>query len=288
MTDAEPRRPLGPRARAVADRVRAMIADGEVLRGGRLPAERLLAAKLSVSRSTLRAAMSALEGEEVVRREAGRGGGTFATRPNVNWPLATDPFLEPRERVIERCTGPGQPLGIPSMLASQGFAAATDVVATRVDRAGRYSRDLQLDESDQIFVLERLRLADGRPISWETMRVPQKRFPDLLERGVTGSLWDLFEIGYGLRFGRIEEHVEIVLAEQRYASLLETTAGQPMLQVTRTASDADGVPIECSVDVFRGDRTRLVVRPSAAGRASPSSHGRPLGSTRGPLSAPTG
>jgi GntR family transcriptional regulator len=42
-----------------------------------------------------------------------------------------------------------------------------------------------------------------------------------------------------------------------------------LLAITRTASDADGDPIEYAHDLFRGDRTRLVVRSGdgAGGRA---------------------
>jgi GntR family transcriptional regulator len=44
-----------------------------------------------------------------------------------------------------------------------------------------------------------------------------------------------------------------------------------LLAITRTASDTDGDPIEYAHDLFRGDRTRLVVR---SGDAAASAGGR--------------
>jgi hypothetical protein len=38
-----------------------------------------------------------------------------------------------------------------------------------------------------------------------------------------------------------------------------------VLVLHRRASDADGVPVECSFDLFRGDRTRLTVRTADPG-----------------------
>ncbi|MGO2663719.1 GntR family transcriptional regulator [Mycetocola reblochoni] len=258
---------LGPNAASVAARLRTMIERGHVMHGGRLPPERELSTRFGVSRSTVRAALAALESEGTVRREPGRGGGTFALHPNANWPLAGDAFEHPIGPVLERRMGQGQKLAVPAMLHDQGFTAGTRVLRTRIERADvEVAAALELAEGAGVVLVERLRLADARPLSWETMYVPLERFPDLLERGVGGSLWELFETAYGVRFGRITERVEIVLAAEPYAAVLEASLGQPMLRLTRVARDADARPIEYSVDVFRGDRTRLIVEPAVATR----------------------
>jgi GntR family transcriptional regulator len=56
------------------------------------------------------------------------------------------------------------------------------------------------------------------------------------------------------------ERIEVVLATADEAAILEVEPGAPLMAITRTATDADGEPIEFSRDLFRADRTRIVVR----------------------------
>ena len=52
--------------------------------------------------------------------------------------------------------------------------------------------------------------------------------------------------------------------------MLDVAPDAALLAITRTASDTGGDPIEYAHDLFRGDRTRLVVRSgdgAAGGRA---------------------
>jgi GntR family transcriptional repressor for pyruvate dehydrogenase complex len=62
---------------SAVERIQAMILSGEFARGARLPPERQLAGQLSVSRASLREALSVLETMGLVRTERGRG--TFVT-----------------------------------------------------------------------------------------------------------------------------------------------------------------------------------------------------------------
>ena len=63
----------------IAGCLRREIQGGGYPRGGRLPAERELAGGMGVARSTLRAALSRLEGEGYVCRRLGSKGGWFVT-----------------------------------------------------------------------------------------------------------------------------------------------------------------------------------------------------------------
>jgi GntR family transcriptional regulator len=56
------------------------------------------------------------------------------------------------------------------------------------------------------------------------------------------------------------ERIEVVLASSDDAAILEIEPGAPLLAIARTTADADGEPIEFSRDLFRADRTRIVVR----------------------------
>jgi GntR family uxuAB operon transcriptional repressor len=62
-------------------RLREMLNSGRFLFGSRLPAERILASELGVSRGALRKVLSALEAEGLIWRHVGRGT-YFGVRPN--------------------------------------------------------------------------------------------------------------------------------------------------------------------------------------------------------------
>ena len=57
----------------------------------------------------------------------------------------------------------------------------------------------------------------------------------------------------------------MTLASADEAAVLDVEPDAALLAITRTASDADGDPIEYAHDLFRGDRTRLVVRSGDGG-----------------------
>src|SRR5262249_27354494 len=80
---------LGPSAAKLRDRLIAEIAEGNPGPGERLGAERELAVRYGVSRSTLRAALDSLETAGVVRRVRGRSGGIFVSERRVERDLTS-------------------------------------------------------------------------------------------------------------------------------------------------------------------------------------------------------
>ena len=83
-------------------------------------------------------------------------------------------------------------------------------------------------------------------------------FPACCSTPSTGSLYALLE-GWGRRPVRLRETLEPILATQREAELLDVALGLPLMLVTRIALDSTGTPVEYARDLFRADRTRLVL-----------------------------
>ena len=237
---------LGPTSADARRRLLEMIEGGQLSAGERLGAERDLAVALGVSRSSVRQALAALERSGVVRRVPGRGGGTFVAPPKV-------------ERDLSRI------VGVPALLRDQGFAAGSRVVSVGVRRAGpEAARALGIAEADFVVDLVRIRFADESPISLEQAVLPADRVPGLPEKELGGSLYELLDREYGLRPQEAVERIEIVLAGEQEASILAVQPGHPLLSVTRTTTDASGAIFEFSHDLFRGDRTRMMVRTTGA------------------------
>jgi GntR family transcriptional regulator len=233
---------LGPTALAARDRLLAEMGGP----GERLGAERELAERLGVSRSTVRAALAELERNGVIRRSRGRGGGIFVADRKV-------------ERDLTSLAG------LPAYLRRQGFEAAARVLSTAtVEADAGTAAALGLAPSALVLEVVRVRLADAEPISLERALFPAERFRGLLDRSLGGSLYELLETHYGVVPGEAEERIEVVGAGAAEAKLLGLRRGAPLLAVARTAWDADGHAFERSHDLFRADRARIVVRARSA------------------------
>jgi len=233
--------------RALAGR----IGSGQLHPGQRLGAERALAAELGVSRATLRQALAVLEEGGVVRRVPGRGGGTFVAKGKI-------------ERDLSRI------VGVPALLRSQGVVAGTRVLSARLTAADDVTAQaLRVRPGDLVVDLVRIRLADGSPFSLERAKLPAKRFPGLLELPLGGSVYELIEEHFGTTPGEAVERIEVALASPDEAAILDIEPGAPLMAITRTTTDGDGEPIEFSRDLFRADRTRIVVRTEGGARAAP-------------------
>lgn len=234
------------------------ISSGAVGAGQRLGSERILAAQYGVTRAAVRQALDELERDEVIRRVQGRGGGIFATGPKI-------------ERDLSKV------MGIPALLREQGLTAGTRVVKTALLPADKTTADaLGLNEGDLVYELVRLRLAEGMPISFETAKLPAARFPGLLERPLGVSIFELLASEYDTQAHESVERIEVEKADAREAKLLGIDTHGALLAITRTTCDQKGVPFEFSLDLFRADRIRIVVRtpgaPAINARSSDGQH----------------
>ena len=231
----------------VVRRIGEAIGAGVLAPGERLPGQVELAETLGVARMTLRQALAVLEEGGVVRRVPGRGGGTFVAKGKI-------------ERDLSRI------VGVPALLRSQGVVAGTRVLSARLAEADDITAQaLRARPGELVVDLVRIRLADGSPFSLEHARFPARRFPGLLELPLGGSVYELLEEHFGAEPDEAVERIEVVLASPDEAAILDVEPGAPLMAITRTTTDPDGDPIEFSRDLFRADRTRIVVRTEGGG-----------------------
>jgi GntR family transcriptional regulator len=269
---------LQPRAvpdrRLVEDarhRLLDLINSGTLRPGDRLGTERELAARLSVSRSTLRQVLAVLAEAGVVRRVPGRAGGTFVAHAKVDRDLS----------VI---------VGLPEYLRRQGFVAGTQVLSATMSGADDIAaNNLAVPAGSLLIDIARIRLADGIPISLERVQLPAELFPGLLELPLGGSIYDLLDSHYGIRPDEVVEHLEVAEASSDEAALLAVNVRAPLLAITRTSATSAGVPFEFSHDLFRADRTCVTFR-TRADRAAIVRRGAgdPVADLRSPVSSGLG
>src|SRR5579859_3231815 len=210
---------LGPAAAELRDRLLGEISSGKLAPGERLGAEREIAERFGVSRSTVRAALDDLARGGAIRRIRGRTGGIFVAERKVERDLSVLASL-------------------PAYLRRQGFQSDARVISTAmISSDGEVAAALGLGPDELAHEVVRVRLADGEPISLERAVFPADRFPDLLDRSLSGSLYELFATEYGLEAGEAEERIEVVSAGSSEARLLGVVEGAPLVAITRTAWD---------------------------------------------------
>ncbi|HEY9357243.1 MAG TPA: UTRA domain-containing protein, partial [Arthrobacter sp.] len=112
------------------------------------------------------------------------------------------------------------------------------------------------------YLVRRLRLANGAPVSVDESWLPPRLLPDLLSSDLTGSLYRaLGSAGYPVQ--QAEQTVEAAAATEDTAALLDIEAGAPVLLFKRrsfTGTEEPGTPIEYAVSTYRSDRYQVSMR----------------------------
>lgn len=238
-------------ARSLAERI-----EGDALSpGSRVPSERELASEYGVSLMTARAAVNLLGQRGLVERRARSG--TFVARRKIELDLSAVAGLS--ARLLRRGITPGAEV-------IEARTAAADELETIV------SKGLELKGNDDpVHVVVRRRTGDKEPLALEESYFPSRYCPDLLERDLTGSIYELLRDGYGLEPARLHQEVELTQLDTSAALRFGVRPDVPVLRVTRTARDAEDRTIEFARDLFRGDRLLFV---SDTDRAAEDRQGR--------------
>lgn len=240
----------GAVAEDVRRRILSMLSSGALRPGSRLGTEREMAEQFAVSRATLRSALLPLSQAGVLERRAGRAGGTFI-----------------RADMVQR--NAAEQVGLPARLHSGGHTSGTKVLATD-SRPATLSESLALEipADAPVFVVRRLRYADGVPLSVDLSCFVAEHAADLLDQPLGGSLYELLRQRYGLEPASTTETIEVVSASPREAKWLTIPHRKPLLAITRVTRDSGGRPFEYAYDLFRADRVRLTATSSGVSPVS--------------------
>jgi len=214
------------------------ISAGHYTPNQRLPSERELSTRFKVSRMTVRQALLELARDGMIYTRTGKG--TFVAEPKIDQRLRTlsgftqdvnDRGGKPSSRVLE----------------FKVISAIPDVAAA-----------LRLPIGTEVFMLSRLRLADGVPLALETAYLPFKMFPGLLSHDFTvESLYSVLENEYDCPLTQAEQTIESALAVKREAELLEVASPDAVFKMQRMSMTSNGLPVEYVVSVYRGDRYKF-------------------------------
>jgi GntR family phosphonate transport system transcriptional regulator len=226
--------------RQIAQRMEREIAGGQHKPGARLPTEAELSAHFAVNRHTVRRAMEELEGRGLVRIEQGRG--SFVAEDVVDYRLGPRTRFSEIIRRQNREPG-GRILHIAEIAAEASLAELLGI------RRGR-----------PVITVERLGLADGRPLVVATHHFPAIRFaalPGLLraDPSITVALSACGVPDYRRKVTRITTR----LPTPEEAEVLQQSRNRPVLVTEAINTDPEGVVVDVTIGRYAAGRMQLVV-----------------------------
>ncbi len=216
--------------------VAALIGEGGLRPGGRLPSEAELGPRLGVSRATLREAMKLLEQDGLIQTRHGSGRYvTAAAALRVERPITTYESIS-------------------QMLRRQGWEPRVDLLEVEVEAASaEVAQALQLPSEAPVVRIERLYRHDDKPLVFCVDQVPADLLPGLPAPGdLAASLNDLLE-RHGCRPRMSTATVSATVLPKALAQRYRLAGLDPWLLVTETCLADDGRPVMHARDHHRGD-----------------------------------
>ncbi|CAN5544565.1 transcriptional regulator NagR [soil metagenome] len=197
---------------------------------------------------TARAAMNLLAQRGYVERR--NGSGTYVSSPKVELDLSVVAGFT--DRVLRHGVIPGAEV-------IEARTVGTDELDTDVATA------LGVMEEELVHKLVRTRTGNGELLALEESYFPAGYCPDLLDKELTGSIYELLRITCKLEPAYLRQETEVTQLSPSVAEILDTYSDAPALRVTRTTWDTDGRVIEFAHDVYRGDRLLFITETPTKG-----------------------
>lgn len=228
----------------IADQLRAGIARGVYPPDSRLPTEHELAARLGVSRPTVRQALDLLAREGMVVRV--KGSGTFAAEPKVVH--GSTSFISGYR---EECRKKHRTLRT-SVLCLQ-----TEVPEERVAGA------LRLDPGRQVTRLTRVRHLENvngnAPVVYTTVYVSLALFPDMCQMDFAdASFYDALD-RKGLSVVRASRRLEVAMPPFEVARELRIGAFEPTVFISSTGYTKLAQAVEYSESYYPASRSSFQI-----------------------------
>ena len=214
------------------------LQSGEYQPGDKFPTDDELCREYGLSRGTVRRAVEMLISAGLLRREQGRG--TFINslqQSHVFFRLAS--FDEE--------------------MKARGWKPSTTLISRRAFPAtAEVAKRLQIPTGEKAIEIIRLRLADEKPIAYETRYLSYKTCPQLLEEDLENqSIHSLLIDKYNIPLVRACYTVEARVLSQNEATHLKVEPGSAGFAIERVTYTLDDKPVTWYRTVYRGDVYRF-------------------------------
>ena len=205
----------------------------------KLPTEKSLADRFGVNRHTIRNTIALLKEEDLIRIDRGRG--MYVARTPIKYPI-------------------GERVRYNQSLEAQGIRASYEKLKAIEIPADKAIADaLKIDIGAKVISIERIGLADDRPISIGSSYFPSELFPHLIKYWQSySSISKLLKEIYDCDHIRHSTTVCARMVREEDARLLEIPLKEPILLAQSINCDRDGAIVEYGVTRFSGEMMELV------------------------------
>ncbi len=204
--------------------------------GDSIPSEAELCNHFHVARPTVRQTIQELVSEGYLYKEKGRG--TFVSSPRItqNSLFTIQSFRSEMEK--------------------KGLVHRTVILeAAKINSDTFLSKQLQINEHDEVIKLRRLRIVDNVPLILLVDYLPAENMSGILEYDMENeSLADLIERLTGNIIGHSDRIMDAITADEYEARMLQIKKGAPIQHMQIITYLTDGTPIHYASAMYRGDR----------------------------------
>ncbi|WP_165616612.1 GntR family transcriptional regulator [Salipiger profundus] len=213
-----------------------LIKSGVLKEGDRLPTEAALASEFNTTRSTIVHALKELVYSGTIERQAGKG--TFVASCNFDTPLSVRGIKSLEEQ-----------------WQSSGKKISYEILSARkIPASSALASEMNMKIGASLFEIERLRLADGIPMSIEKRFISNMYAENLtLSHLEATSFMAMVQEVVGLHIERISGFIEAVAADQRSAKILGIRCGDPLIVRDYTYYSTSGSPVSRGISYFRNE-----------------------------------
>lgn len=222
----------------ISDILEGEIRSGVLSRGDQLPTEASLAERFAVNRHTVRRALSNLSETGLIFTK--QGAGAFVAG-------------EPTQYKI------GKRVRFHQSVEAVGRHPSKKILHSDTrPSTGEEAEALQIAKGSFVHMAETLAFINGTPALHGTTVFPADRLPNMLiELQKTPSITAAFAAHGIADFTRASTEVAAVLANATTASLLQISAGAPLLRTRAISVDTEGTPVEYGITWWAGERVTL-------------------------------
>jgi GntR family transcriptional regulator len=145
---------------------------------------------------------------------------------------------------------------------THGRKASARVVSREVVVASaRVARQLGISKGTRVMRIERVRLADAVPMSFDETYLPLDIGRKIVRNDLrVMQIFTLLEEKYGISLTEAEYSLEAAAASSQVAESLEVPEGSAIFRIERTSFMTHGKPIDYEMLSYRGDLIRFVTR----------------------------
>jgi GntR family transcriptional regulator len=216
-----------------------LIKSGKLKEGDKMPTEEEICSLFNISRITVRRALDGLMQNGYIYKLQGKG--SFITTKKTGFQL-------------------NHLKGFTEEMRMLGKEASSEVISLDIiTPSEKVAEILNIDISQKIYMLIRLRNADGLSIAIERVHLPFYRFPTLSAEDLSGSLYEILRQNFGCESYQGIQEIRAGLASEKDSQLLNIAKGAAVLYIDRTTYEQDGTVFEYVESTYRGDKYQFNV-----------------------------